>query len=462
MSRGFINKSVMMLAASTALVAVTATSASAGGFAIREQSVTGLGAAFAGIAAGGPSISGMFWNPAVITQQPGLISESHLSVIVPKTDITVTRAQFETLGGPVPIAGPRSSGDIGQDALVPASYGSFQVNDKLFLGVGVTAPFGLVTNPNDTWAGRFHALTSSVFTLNVNPVAAYKVNDWFSVALGLQINYLEARLLNSVPIGLVAAGAGIPGVPFGAEGVAQLNGDDWGFGATAGITLKPMEGTTIGIGFRSAVKHTLKGNGIISDGGVLSAGVGTIPLGGFTGDITLPETVTLGIRQKVFESTTLLFGAEWANWSRFNELRVNFQAPPAPFPTTNLTTQNYGDSWFVSGGIEHQWNDKLMTRAGVGFEKSPVKDAFRTPRLPDNDRLWLSVGASYQVADWVAVDAAYTFISVDDAPINLVGTGENAARGTLVANSEAQLHLFGVAARFQWGAEGAPKFGLFN
>ncbi|MQA67450.1 MAG: transporter, partial [Alphaproteobacteria bacterium] len=42
----------------------------AGGFAIREQSVYGQGASFAGIAAGG-ALSGMFWNPAVMTQFAG-------------------------------------------------------------------------------------------------------------------------------------------------------------------------------------------------------------------------------------------------------------------------------------------------------------------------------------------------------------------------------------------------------
>ena len=201
--------------------------AQAGGFAIREQSATAQGYSFAGAASGSGGLSSMFWNPATITMAPGWHSEWHVSLIVPRVDINPLP------GTPTAIFG--ASGDIGQDAIVPTGFSSYQINDRFWIGVSSSAPYGLVTDPRQNWAGQIYSRSSKVFSLNVNPIVGVKVNDWLSLAVGPSLQYFDIRLKSAV--------SPAPNAPS-----AILEGDDIGFGFTAGATITPFAGTTIGIG----------------------------------------------------------------------------------------------------------------------------------------------------------------------------------------------------------------------
>ena len=115
-----------------ALVAVTG-AANAGGFAIREESAWGQGASFAGVAAGGSS-SAMFWNPATMTQIPGIQSNSVWSGIMPYAANTPGTSMRSRFGG---------TGDTANDALVPAAYYTWQFRPDMWFGLSVNSPFGL-------------------------------------------------------------------------------------------------------------------------------------------------------------------------------------------------------------------------------------------------------------------------------------------------------------------------------
>ncbi len=215
--------------------------------------------------------------------------------------------------------------------------------------------------------------------------------------------------------------------------VVDLTGDDWGFGFTAGATFTPFEGTEIGLGFRSMISHSL-------DGKLES------PLGGtgITADLDLPETVSLGVRQRVNDQFTLLGGIEWTNWSRLGTIPVVTDAGPT---ATNLEFE-YKDGWFFSLGGEYAWNDQLTLRAGAAYEIAPTRDEFRSMRLPDADRVWLSAGASYDFNDRLSFDAAYTHLFVDDAPIEVkLPSGLPYYGGT----AKGDVDIFSVSLRYKLG-----------
>ena len=176
-----------------ALLAATA-GANAGGFAVREQSAFGQGSSFAGVAAGG-SLSSMFWNPATMTQMPGLQSESVLSGIIPYS--ANTPGAGTVLGCPFYLGG---TGDTGNDALVPASYYSWQVNPQLWLGLSINSPFGLSVSFPDAWAGRNYAGDTSLKTYNATPSFAYQINNMISIGAGVQIQYAKADLATGIPV----------------------------------------------------------------------------------------------------------------------------------------------------------------------------------------------------------------------------------------------------------------------
>jgi len=420
------NSTLRGTVAATALLAVIGTSvASAGGFALREQSAYGQGMSFAGVAAGG-SLSSMFWNPATLSAVMGFQSESVLSYIAPNSDVTIT----SVAGAPTNLP----QGDVGENAFVPASYYGYRLNDKIVLGLGINAPFGLATKYplNSALRGNLVpgvsiAGTTEVFTMTANPVVAYQFNDYITIAAGALVQYAKVRLTSQT----LAPPTNPP------YGISTLdNADDFGFGITAGIQIKPMEGTEIGLGYRSRINHELEGP------------LNTQTSGSFqvTGDgFDLPDTVTLGVRQRITDAFRLAAGVEWANWSRLKAVTLSGATAPVTL------TYAYNDSWFFSLGGEYDFNEALTVRAGIGRELSPLDDANRSFRLPDNDRWWLSAGASYKASERFSFDLGYSYIFADDTDLVPAAAGGPGSNSIFGGTSDAHVHVISAALKMKFG-----------
>jgi long-chain fatty acid transport protein len=400
-----------LLGAGVAAIAIVAcNTASAGGFAVREQSVEGQGASFAGVAAGTNGLSSMFWNPATIAQhnKQGYISESNATLILPNSRAT------NGVGFP---GASDNSGDIADTNYALASYSVYGLTDDITVGLATTAPFGLLTNA-DSWAGSPHGDESSIFSINVNPNIAYKFSDMLSVAVGVQGEYMNVDFTSDIP---------------GAGQVFHAKADDIGFGFTVGVLFEPAEGTSIGLGFRSSIDHSLDGDATILDG---------VPFdGNIRSSIHTPETVTLGIRQQVNDNLRVMAGVEWMNWSRFDDLKIVDDDTGA---TLALAPEEWKDSWFFSLGAEYAIDDNWMVRGGVAYETSPVPNSTRTPRLPDNDRYWLSAGASYKVADWITANLAYSHVFMEDGKVDLT------APTPLTANFHQHIDMVSAGVTLDW------------
>lgn len=399
-----------LLAGGSILVLAGLSTANAGGFALREQSAYGQGMSFAGVAAGG-SLSTMFWNPATLAAVMGFEAEAVGTLVMPRSEVDVF--------GPV----PSSEDDIAQDAFVPAGYAAYRINDRLVLGIGVNAPYGLATkyDPDSLLRAAGVAGTSKIFSTNVNPAVSYQVNDWLAVALGAQIQYAKVRLTNVGPF--------------------ELEGDDIAAGLTAGVLVTPWAGTEIGLGYRSRINHELEGEM-----------TGPVSLDVTADGLDLPDVVTLGIRQRITDNFRLTAGVEWANWSRFQEVPVSGGLLPFPLPF------HYDDSWFFALGGEFDVNDQLTLRAGVGYELSPIDDHNRTFRLPDSDRLWLSAGASYTVNDTLSLDLGYSYLRPKNADLLAAADGGPVVNGPFFGEASGDVHLVSAGLKIRFGGPAAPVF----
>ena len=430
-------KSVLLACSGAAVLLAASTAANAGGFAVREQSATGQGSSFAGIAAGG-ALSSMFWNPATMTQFEGKAFEINGTLIAPKANHDFTSSTLATgLGGLIPAYG-MGANNSGVFAAVPATYSSYQVTDKLWVGLSVNSPFGLAVNFPTRWAGAGYGQDSSVRTINAAPSVAYKINDMISIAAGLQIQYMSVTynaLTGAFP-----------------TNNAIIGGNGFGYGFTLGTTITPLPGTVIGIGYRSAINQKIEGTLSLS-----STIAGSTP-GAVNTTINLPDQLSIGLRQRITDQFTLLAGFEWANWSRIGTATINSAGGPATIGVTPITLPfQYSNSSFYSIGGEYQVLANLMLRAGIGYEKSPITDGVRTPRLPDNDRMWYSLGATYKAPfRGLSFDVGYSFIDVKNTPINISATSGNPwlnSTGTYVGSVQTQIHVFSLAARYQWDAD---------
>jgi long-chain fatty acid transport protein len=394
--RGWVG--VLRAGTALGLLVIASTQAHAGGFAVREQSVYGQGSSFAGVAAGG-ALSSMFWNPATMTQVPGIVSESDVSAIFPFSSNHPTGGTLTALGFP-------GTSNVAQATPLPAGYTSYQWTPNLWLGLSINAPFGLSTNFPDFWAGRNYAGQALLKTYNATPSIAWQINDWIAVGAGVQVQYAKASLETGLNAG------GLP--PVGVQ--ATVRGKGWAVGATAGLTLTPTPTTTIGLGWRSALDQKIDGELVTSS---------TLPFtttGSVSTTVNLPDIVSLGIRQRLDPRWTLLGTVEWSNWSRIGTSNV---VQPNGSLATVLTHPvtipfQYRDGWFFSGGAEYICTDRLTLRGGLAYEISPVTDQVRIPLVPDNDRFWASVGATWQVVKGVHFDVAYSHVWVKDTSINIV------------------------------------------
>jgi long-chain fatty acid transport protein len=422
-------------------LAATGTSAFAEGLEVREQSAWGQGASYAGVAAGG-SVSSMFWNPATMTQTGRFALEASGSLIFPQISQSGTAALFPS-GTPLPFTdGTPNSGD---DAFVLASYTTIRLTDRIWAGVAINSPFGLdVGFENPNWAGAFYGQSSTLRTYNATPMIAIKLTDWLSVGGGFQAEYGQ--------VNFKFADAIAPGLPPSVL-LAQAQGHGWGFGWTAGATVTPTPTTQIGLGYRSGLDQQIKGN---LDTGAL-VGFGTP--GTATTTIKLPGIASLGARQGLTTQLALLGTVEWTNWSRIGtSTLVQGNGSPALAPS-GLPIQipfQWRDSWFYSLGLEYAVAPAWTLRGGVGYETNAVPDQVREPLIPDDNRMWYSVGATNTVGNF-KIDLAYTFADVKSAPINIV-PGNPSFNGlvTYTGNSKGSVSIFSIGVKYMMAPPPAP------
>lgn len=401
--------------------------AQAGGFAIREQSASLLGSAFAGAAAGG-DLSSSFWNPAAFgTAQSGITSESHVTVLLPTSELSNGKTSLDTGKGVIPFnIGGASATSIDKNAALSASYGAYRINDKMVLGISVNSPFGLSTDPeNGNWIGRVHGREATMLTFNATPTLAYEIMPGVQVAAGLQVEYMKLKLW--------FASSAFPGAPSASIKVT----DDASIGGTAGILLNPMQGTRIGIGYRSSISHDLEGNLYTPKGAIA-----------VNAKLDTPDMVTASISQVVMPGLRVLGTVEWTKWSNVDTVPINGTAiinKGKPF----VIDVHFDDGWMFSGGVEYDYSQVYTVRAGLGFEKSPVQDpSQRLPQLPDTDRIWATVGMTIHYSESTTFDMAFAHIFFDDGHIHR-GALSN-PNLILDADVSQDANIFSVGMKTRW------------
>ena len=437
MAKGFRN--ALLGGVAVAGTVIGAQAALAGAFALREQSAQGMGQTFAGVAAGGGGLTSMFWNPATMTQFEGMTSSWTGTGFIPYAKVTpdaATSAFMTRVGrGSTLSAGP--TGDVGHNAVSAASASAMQITDRVWVGLNVSAPYGLVTKAPTNWAGQLYARTSKVFSVDVAPTVAVKINDMISVGVGLRAMYFKVKLSSAAPMGPGAALAPTALLPN--AGFGTIEGDDWSFGWTAGVTLTPFQGTTIGLGYRSQMRPTLEGS-MVTPYVNQPVKVG----------VKLPDQFTVGLRQRVSDRFTFLAGYEWTRWSVLSSFPVYFTAPPLAGRVATTLPFKYSNSWFASVGGEYKVDDRWTVRAGLGYEKSPITAKDRTPRLPDSDRIWTSLGVSYQLNNRLTLDASYAHVFAKRGKIAIVPGHPAYAGVPFVGQSKARLDLLSVGLTYRW------------
>jgi long-chain fatty acid transport protein len=422
------------------------TAAHASGFALWEQGASGLGNAYAGSAAVAEDASTVWWNPAGMAR---LGSGKHIAFageyIMPST-------KFSNNGSSAAAASNQSlvgdGGDAGSSAFVPQVFFAMDLNPKWNVGVAVTTPFGLKTEYDSNWIGRFQGIKSEVKTYNINPAVSYKLSDSASLGFGVSYQHGEVDLVSGVNYSGIAFGAGggalltaVGGPGVEGQNSTNLDGDAWGF--NVGGLFDLSQATRIGVHYRSSLDYSLKGSTTFS--GVPTA-LSTSPLlsnGDVKLDLKTPASASVSVAHKMNEKVELLGDVTWTQWSKIDQLPLLRTSGPANGTTLDTLRFNFDDTWRVSFGVNYKYNGPWTLKAGVAYDQAPVPSAQdRSVRLPDSDRYWLSLGASYSVNQASRFDLGYTYVMVKDADIN--NDQSAAGRGIVNGTYKANVNVFGL------------------
>lgn len=383
-------------------------------FQLKEDSAVGLGTAFAGSASSAEAPSTVFDNPAGMTQLPGLQVQGGGTVIVPSFVFHGTNRS--ALGLPVTGSDNRDGGNV---ALVPSGFVTYKVNPNLSLGLALTTPFGLTTTYGPGFVGRYQADKTELKTLNINPAIAYQVTSWLSLGAGMSAQYGRAEfssVLNGRTLAFQATGKPLPL----ADGYFRLRGDDWSFGYNVGALVQPGPHTNVGLTYRSRVEHQFEGTANFIVPAPLNSSARFASSGG-NAKLVLPDTATASITQGIGPNLTVYAEVAWTNWSQFKTLNAFRDSGTL----LSSTQQHYHNSFNASLGAAYKLNDALTLRAGTAFDKTPVSNAYRTARVPDQDRTWLAIGASYKVIPSTTVDFGYAHVFVKDSRLDEISaTGD--------------------------------------
>jgi long-chain fatty acid transport protein len=394
------------LAAATIL---TTSTVSAAGFALREQSAYGQGSSFAGVAAGG-SISTSFWNPANTGEVEGSEFQGMISIIAAETDVNTTGASDVIYGS------LNETGDISGTAAVPALYYAHEIDDKFSWGLSLTVPYGTSTEADQGSRSQYVSRNAEASSINLNPTFAYQITKNTSLGIGLMFQKLDLELSRAIPVG-AAAGRFSANDP-----VLKIEGDGTALGATFGFTYKDDQ-NAFGIGYRSSLDHDIKGSLTVAALGV-NAGANL--------DIKTPSSLTLGYKRQLTQKFNLGLTLERTQWSSVGTLPVRSSV------TGNVLTiggsavavpLNYQDTSYYSIGGEYKYSANTMLRAGIGLDETTVSDTTRTTQLPDNDRIWLSLGFTKNLKSGMVLDFGYTYVSLDEKAVVNIGPGHSSFAG---------------------------------
>ena len=422
------------MAVAVALAAGSVSGAAYGsGFQLMEQNASGLGNAYAGQAAAAENASTVFFNPAGMTRVPGRQAVLAVNAIGPSAEFSNSGGSTAPLGLPSPGG---NGGDAGGWAAVPNAYLTWQLTPQLWFGLGLSVPFGLKTEYDQGWVGRFQSQKSEIKTVDVNPSIAYKVNDVLSLGAGISYQRAEVKVDRSAIL--------VP--PIESRTHIDIDDSQWGFNLGVLVNLSP--GTRIGLTYRSAMDYELTGNIRFTNVPVLGTATNNV-----RASAELPDTISWGIAHAFNPRWELLADITYTRWSKIKAVPLVTTSASALVPAAGVTLDTFNfqfkDSYRVGIGANYKWSDAFTLKLGAAYDKSPVEDRFRLSFLPDSDRTWLAIGAQYRMSKQATFDIGYAHLFVKDGSINQQrGVAALPLQGNVIGNYDNHVNI--VSAQFSY------------
>ncbi|ELC0657637.1 outer membrane protein transport protein [Vibrio fluvialis] len=388
------NKKFLSIAVACGLASVSNLTQAAG-FQLAEYSATGLGRAYAGEAAIADNAGSQWRNPAMLTYLKGTQISAGALYVNPNVDVEGDVSFYGSTSS-------TSSSDYANDAVIPNFYISHQVNKKWALGLAFGTNYGMETELDSGFAASHFGDEAMVTTMEANANIAYQLTETVSIGGGIRYVMGEGHFGAKSPSQTEALGL--------TKGTTlkYMEGDDTSWGWQAGAAWQMTPNNRVGFAYKSEVDLKLSGsaNMYVQSYGKVLSDTGYMML-------TLPATAELSTYHQLTDQFALHTSINWTDWSSFEKLQAELDT----MGTVMVKEENWKDNYRFAVGATYQVDPKLALRSGVAYDTAAVSTKNRTITIPETDRIWLSVGAGYDVTEQLTLDAAFTYIFAKDADI---------------------------------------------
>ncbi len=385
-------------------VAMMAMSTSFGaGFGIYEASARGLAMGDA-VVGDVSDATANYHNPANIANATNIQIAAGVTFINPFYDVEINKVRQAKM----------NSGWF----TIPHFYLTVPLCDRLALGWGNYTEYGAGTKYNSNWAAADDSYQTTIEQMTFNPNLAYKVTDWLNVAVGGRLSWFSFEKKQHISsaanpyTGTSHPYSALDPV-WGADMTSRLDADDWGAGWNAAISVKPIEDVTVGLVYRSQIKHKVKGYHTIK-GQVYPLYSGEIvgenahyEHNRATGKVTLPDSVVLGINWDVTERYRVGLACTYTRWSTIKSINV-VSAKGKPLDL------HWRDSLRTGIGMEYDFTDWFCGRIGYMYDNDPSRGSYMGTIIPPGDRHVITFGGGFKIMEDLYLDLAGGFIRMNN------------------------------------------------
>ncbi|NNA67837.1 outer membrane protein transport protein [Pseudomonas gessardii] len=457
---------------------MVAGSIQAGGFLTPTYGASGWGRAFGGGSLFQNDPSAAYNNPAAMAFIDKPLSQ--FTITYANIDIKYSGAAYDYAGNPgssivydpdtdltTSTLRTGNGGQGGFEAWAPTGFMVVPINERFAFGLSQVVPMGARTTWDEDWKGRDFAVDTKIETVGLTGSLSFKVNDQFAVGGGAIVQHTKGFVSQNVD--LYAAAAQSPDLgylPFPAgqgHALIRVKVDNTSLGWFAGTTWKPTSQDTLGLNYHAKIKNRLEGQyNIYAD--PLSTDLMTLPVsdgktlvelaypglrlypGGAnaSAQLDIPAHASLDWVHQFSERLTLGASATWIQWSSFKALTLKSDGS-----TLVSIPYNYRNSWMYAFGGDYKLTDDFTVRTGLAFDQTPTRNATRDPRIPDGDRIFASLGFSYNIRaiPGLSIDGAYSRQFVQTVKLKSKNVDRLGA-ASLDGKSEAKGEVLSVSATY--------------
>lgn len=364
----------------------------AGGLYLYEIGGEDVGLANAGMAARAQDAATIFSNPAGMTRLHGDQASTGLQLLAGNASYALNDSSLLKGESPGNVMAPFPSASL---------FYSHSIDDRLKIGVGTFGNFGLSLHYGD-WAGDSLVKDATLVSLTVQPTLAYRIDEHWSLGVGIGINYGYFALNRET------------------AGGEQKNEDhDWALSARLGLMHEFSKETRLGLMYASKTEYEYNVNPAATlqytfhplpgAPGITISKDFTLPLSGL---VNTPQQLMLSAYHRLAPQWALLGNLGWQDWSRYAESSISISGNEL------AGNDRLRDTWHGALGMQHDYSPSLRLNAGVAYDSSYYKSQEDASLTVPSGAAWrFGFGAQYALGKHSSIGSAFEYLRMQGSDV---------------------------------------------